>query len=136
MQDTLVFDLFIFGIYLKSIQKSLIKKRSHLTITKALHIAEMDKATCKQVEAICVPLEEGSTYMVQSKSKRKPTQCGYCGRDHPRGECQARGKTRIICNKKRHFAKVYCSKKQDKNQTKGNKATMAQKQEDPRSNTK
>ena len=83
-----------------------------------LHIAETEEATCKQVEAICVLLKESSTHSVQSKSKRKPKQCGYCSRDHPREECSVRGKTCSICNKKRNFANICHSKKQDKKQTK------------------
>ena len=58
----------------------------------------MKEATCKQVDAICVPLEDSTTHMVQAKSTT--TQCGFCGRQHPHGECPARGKTYIICNKK------------------------------------
>ena len=97
-----------------SAQKSLIKERSDLTIAKALLIAKTEGATCKQIETIRIPLEESSTRAIQSKSKRKPAQCGYCGRDHPRRECSARGKACNICNKKGHFANVYRSKKQDK----------------------
>ena len=114
MEDMLVVDLFIFSIYFKSAQKSLIKEGSDLTIAKALRIAEMEEATCKQVEAIHISLEESSMHMAQSKSKRKLTQCGYCGRDHPRGECPARGKTCSICNEKRPFTNVCRSKMKDK----------------------
>ena len=111
IDDTLVVNLFIFGIYLKSAQKSLIKEGSDLTIAKVLHIAEMEEATCKQVEVICVLFEGNSTHAVESKSKRKLTQCEYCGRDCSWGECPARWETCIICNKKRHFMNVCCSKK-------------------------
>ena len=45
----------------------------------------------------------------------------FCGRGHFRGECLARRKTYIICNKKEHFANVYHSKKQEMKQ--GDKGT-------------
>ena len=67
VEDTLVVDLFIFGIHSKSAQKSLIKEGSDLTVAKALRIAETEEATCKQVEAIRIPLEDSSTHMVRAK---------------------------------------------------------------------
>ena len=128
----LVVDLFIFGIYLKSAQKSLIKEESNLTITKELRIAEMEEATCKQVEAICILLEESSTHAVQSKPKRKPTQCGYCGRDHPlERSAQQERKHALYAIKKdtlQTFA-IQRSKIKKANKQRSNKATVAQNKE-------
>ena len=52
VEKTLIVDLFIFGLNLKSTQKSLLKEGNNLSIAEALHVAETKEATLKQVEAI------------------------------------------------------------------------------------
>lgn len=137
VEDTLIVDLFIFGIYLKSAQKSLIKEGNDLTIAKALRIVETEEVTCKQVEAIRIPVEESSTHAIQAKNNKKPTQCGYCGKGHPRGECPAKGKSCMRCNKKGHFANVCRSKTGGKKHaSKSDAVTVAQRQENPHGDTK
>ena len=58
-EETMLMDHFIFGLHLKSTQKALLKEGRDLTIASALKVAETDKATVKQMDAICVPLKYG-----------------------------------------------------------------------------
>ena len=52
VEKTLLVNLFIFGLNLKSTQKSLLKEGNNLSIAEALHVTETEKATLKQMEAI------------------------------------------------------------------------------------
>ena len=74
-----------------------------------------------QVVALRVSLEESRTPAVQWKSKRKKKRYNVdiVVATTLEGECSARGRTYIICNKKGHFANVCRSKKQDKKKPKG-----------------
>ena len=128
-------NLFIFGLYLKLSQKSLIKEGNNLNIAKVLHKEEMEEVTCKQVEVIRVSLEESSTHMVQ-RTRENRLKVNIVAETTLKRECLARGKTCIICNKKGHFTNVCSSNKQENKKQRSNKAIVAQKQEYPHSNTK
>lgn len=118
VEETIVLDLFIFGIYLQSAQKSLIREGSDLTIEKALGIVETEEATCKQMEALrTTAVEDSSTLAVRARQPSGPTTCGNCGTKHHQYKCPAKGKYCLKCNKKGHFAKVCHSKMGDEGHT-------------------
>lgn len=123
VEKTLLVDIFIFGLNNKSTQKSLLKEGYNLNIAEALHVAETEEATLKQVEAI------QNTHSVPQFSEEKPqdahaikagkeyyNKCYFCGKSHYRGECPAKGKTCGKCRKTRHFA-VACRTRDTKDST-------------------
>ena len=120
---TLLVDLSIFGLHLKSVQSALLKE--DLTINKALQIARTEEAIRQHVEVIRSTRNDTQVDYVQKKRQnhrlkehppsqtRKPQssdyntkQCGNCGCQHDKGISPARGSICNKCGKYNHWAKL------------------------------
>ena len=75
VEKTLQVDLFIFRLNLKSTQKSFLKERNNLSIAEALHVAETDEATLKQVKAM--QNTQSALQIPEEKNTRCPCNKGW-----------------------------------------------------------
>ena len=136
MEGILVVDLFIFGIYLKSAQKSLIKEGNDLTIAKALRIAEMEEMTCKQAEAICVLLKESRMHQYNQRARENQQNVDIVAETTLEGSAKQEGKNASYAIKKNTLQMFAIQRSKIKNNQRSNKATAPEKKEGPHSNTK
>ena len=119
-RETILVDVFIFGLHLKSVQSSLLKEGKALTIDEALRVARTEEATRQHVDIIrggnredrTVDRIQAITPRRQQKKFEPPSrQCGNCGRQHEYGCCPAKGQTCKACGKTGHWQRVCRSRK-------------------------
>lgn len=66
VEESNLVNLFIFRMYLKLTQKSLLKEGKDLIIAMALHIVKVEEATKKQVEVFHIPEKMVNAHAVQT----------------------------------------------------------------------
>ena len=123
VSTTLLVDVFIFGLHLKSVQSALLKEGKDLTVEKALQVARTEEATRQQIEVIRGDRDKKTVNYVTKRRQANPLQenqmqkppnnkkCGNCGRQHEKGACPAKGARCNSCGKMNHWAKVCRSNK-------------------------
>ena len=125
ISSTLLVDIFIFGLHLKSVQSALLKEGKDVTAEKALQVARTEKATRQQIEVIRSDRDKKLINCVTKKgqhstppghsipkplsiSSRTPNtkKCGNCGLQHDKGACPAKGTRCNSCGKMNHWSKI------------------------------
>lgn len=66
VEESNLMDLFIFRMYLKLTQKSLLNEGKDLTIAMALHIAKVEETTKIEVEVFHIPEKKVNAHAVQA----------------------------------------------------------------------
>ena len=125
VKNTLIVDLFIFGMQSQSVQTILLKEGKDLTIDKALQTARTEEATQQQLNVIRGndPQNKSTTDIHHihrqsrhktnkhlSKPTTKHSTCLNCGKSHDKGKCPAHGSSCKKCGKMNHWAYVCMSK--------------------------
>ncbi len=132
-QSSIIVDVFIIGLRLKSVQSSLLKEGKNLSIGEALRVARTEEAALAQVAIIRGSREENLQERIntvhQVRQARHPPrkaftpqrECRNCGRQHELGKCPAKGQSCNACGKSGHWRAVCrsigASRKQHPNQS-------------------
>ena len=115
--DSMVRDKIVCGILSSKIREKLLIEGDNLTLEKAVEIAKTHETTKGRLKEMAASSSENDVDALRRHPqpavrhhKFSQERCRHCGTHHAKGNCAAKGKQCLKCNKWNHFANVCESK--------------------------